>query len=99
MTPQRAVPKTSSTPLPRLLDRHFFLIAALLLSVMAGAQFGSAVQESPTNDEPVHLTAGYVYLTTGEYSMDNTRFGRSWRNDAFQHCQLDCSGRNNPTRC
>ena len=70
MTPQRAVPETRSSPFPRLLDRYFFLIAGLLLAIMAGAQIGSAVQESPTNDEPVHLTAGYVYLTTGEYSMD-----------------------------
>jgi len=57
---------------PRLLDRYFVLIAGLLLAMMAGVQVGSAVQESPTNDEPVHLTAGYVYLTTGEYSMDRS---------------------------
>lgn len=39
---------------------------------MAVAQIGSALTESPTNDEPVHLVAGYAYLTTGEYSVDLT---------------------------
>ncbi len=52
------------------LDRYFLPIAALLLAILAAAQIGSALVESPTNDEPAHLTAGYVYLTTGEYKMD-----------------------------
>ena len=50
------------------IDRYFCLLAGLLLAIMAGAQVGSALQESPTNDEPVHMTIGYVYLTTGEYT-------------------------------
>jgi hypothetical protein len=55
---------------PRRLDRHFVLIAGILLTILAASQIGSAIQESQTNDEPVHLTAGYIYLTTGEYGMD-----------------------------
>ncbi len=55
---------------PSRLDRHFFLIAGILLAILAASQIGSAIQESPTNDEPVHLTSGYVYLTTGEYVVD-----------------------------
>jgi len=43
-----------------------------MLVILAATQIGSAVLESPTNDEPIHLTAGYVYLTTGKYSMDLT---------------------------
>src|SRR5580704_6680498 len=57
---------------PRFLHRYFFLIAGSLLAILAAAQIGSALQESATNDEPVHLMAGYVYLTTGEYTMDLT---------------------------
>ena len=53
-------------------DRYFLPIAAVLLALLAAAQIGSAVVESPTNDEPGHLTAGYVYLTTGVYKMDIT---------------------------
>jgi hypothetical protein len=51
-------------------DRNFWPIAVILLVIMAAAQIGSAIQESPTNDEAIHLTAGYVYLTTGSYGMD-----------------------------
>ena len=68
VSPRRA----AQSPLTRLFERHFFSIAALLLVILAGTQIGSAVLESPTNDEPIHLTAGYVYLTTGKYSMDLT---------------------------
>ena len=52
------------------LDRYFWVATAILLGILAASQIGSAIQESPTNDEPVHLTAGYVYLTTGQYDMD-----------------------------
>src|SRR5580698_9366896 len=68
VSPRRA----AQSPLTRLFERRFFSIAALLLVILAGTQIGSAVLESPTNDEPIHLTAGYVYLTTGKYSMDIT---------------------------
>ena len=52
------------------LDRHFLVIVAVLLAILAAAQIGSAIQDSATNDEAIHLTSGYVYLTTGEYGMD-----------------------------
>jgi hypothetical protein len=58
------------TSYPRLLDRYFIPISIFLLAVMAAVQIGSALQENPTNDEPVHLASGYVYLTTGEYRID-----------------------------
>lgn len=66
------IPKASPGLFQTLIDRQFGLITAVLLALMAAAQIGSAVVESPTNDEPNHLTAGYVYLTTGDYSMDPT---------------------------
>src|SRR5215831_8346106 len=71
MSPQRAGLRTGCSP-SRLLDRHYLLIAALLLAILAVAQIGSALTESPIADEPGHLTAGYVYLTTGDYNMDPT---------------------------
>jgi hypothetical protein len=62
--------EATSSAFFRLLDRHFLLITGLLLAILALSQLGSAIQETPTNDEPVHLTAGYVYLTRGEYQME-----------------------------
>ena len=59
-----------STPLRPLLDRYLIPIAGFLLTVMCGTQIGSAIVESPTNDEPIHLTASYIYLTKGRYNMD-----------------------------
>lgn len=52
-----------------MIERRFGLITTLLLVTMAATQVGSAIIESPTNDEPTHLTAGYIYLTTGDYNM------------------------------
>ena len=51
-------------------ERCFTLIAGGLLTILAVLLIGSAANESPTNDETIHLAAGYVYLTTGEYSME-----------------------------
>src|SRR5215831_16919367 len=51
-------------------ERHFIAIASALLAILAALQIGSARNESVTNDELIHLTPGYVYLTTGEYSME-----------------------------
>ncbi len=51
-------------------ERHFVPMAGSLLVILAALQIGSATHESPTTDETIHLEAGYVYLTTGEYSMD-----------------------------
>ena len=70
MIPRRNAPATRPVDSPLFLDQHFLRIAGLLLAIMAAVQIGSAIQENPTNDEPIHLTAGYVYLTTGEYSME-----------------------------
>ena len=53
-------------------ERCFTLIAGGLLTLFSLSLLdsGSAANESPTNDETIHLAAGYVYLTTGEYSME-----------------------------
>jgi hypothetical protein len=51
-------------------ERHFIAIASALLAILAALQIGSARNESVTNDELIHLIPGYVYLTTGEYSME-----------------------------
>jgi len=51
-------------------ERYFRAIAGALLAILAASQIGSAIHETPTNDETNHLAAGYVYLTTGEYRME-----------------------------
>jgi len=51
-------------------ERHFIAIASALLAILAALQIGSARNESVTNDELIHLVPGYVYLTTGEYSIE-----------------------------
>jgi 4-amino-4-deoxy-L-arabinose transferase-like glycosyltransferase len=40
---------------------------ALLLALMALLEWTSALQESQTYDEAMHLAAGYSYLTTGDF--------------------------------
>ena len=42
----------------------------MLLVVMFILQIGSSWSESQTIDEAVHLTAGYSYLTTGDYRLN-----------------------------
>jgi hypothetical protein len=51
------------------LERHFWVVVLLLAMVMAAAQITSALGETATWDEPVHLAAGYSYLTTGSFEM------------------------------
>jgi hypothetical protein len=47
------------------------LASALLLVVALGAiQITTALGETATWDEPVHLTAGYSYWVTGDYEMN-----------------------------
>lgn len=50
--------------------QRFALLATLLIAASTILQVGAALHDSPSNDEPVHLTAGFVYLTTGRYDMD-----------------------------
>lgn len=65
-------PSPEDPLLLRFTRRYFVLIASVLFAILFATQLGSALQESATNDEPVHITSGYVYLTTGEYTMDLT---------------------------
>ncbi|HOW28013.1 MAG TPA: hypothetical protein PK876_05895 [Elusimicrobiota bacterium] len=44
------------------------LAAGLIAHVWLGV--GSILRLSPTFDEPLHLTAGFVYLSTGDYRMN-----------------------------
>ena len=50
-------------------EARFRAAVALLLLAMGAAQFASAVQETQTWDEAIHLTAGYVYLKTGHIAF------------------------------
>ncbi len=50
--------------------RRFPLAVGLLIAVMAAVQVVTALQESQTYDEAVHLTAGYSYLLTGDYRLN-----------------------------
>jgi hypothetical protein len=52
------------------LARRFAIVATSLILLMGALQIGAALRESPTNDEPVHLMAGYVYLNSGRYDLD-----------------------------
>src|SRR5262249_6483345 len=52
------------------LERYFLAITMLLLTMMSTVQIGSIIQETATNDEPVHLAAGYLYDTTGDAGME-----------------------------
>ncbi|MDX2154781.1 MAG: phospholipid carrier-dependent glycosyltransferase [Bryobacteraceae bacterium] len=53
-----------------LLSRGFGPLSALLLAIMAAQMFTAARDESQTFDEAVHLTAGYRYWKTGDFSMN-----------------------------
>jgi 4-amino-4-deoxy-L-arabinose transferase-like glycosyltransferase len=50
--------------------RRPLLLAALLLVAAAALSYGSALTESFTADEPVHLTAGESYLATGDFRLN-----------------------------
>jgi len=62
-------------------------IATILLGLIAifiHVQLGlRAIRDlSPTYDEPVHFTAGYIYLKTGDYrfnSYQHPAFGKMWQ--------------------
>ncbi|MGO9130424.1 MAG: hypothetical protein ACLQIS_11895, partial [Bryobacteraceae bacterium] len=54
-----------------MIAKHWFwAAAALLLAAMGGAQVTSALQETETWDEGIHLAAGYSYLKTGDFRLN-----------------------------
>ncbi|MGE5567465.1 MAG: ArnT family glycosyltransferase [Rhodospirillales bacterium] len=48
----------------------FWVAVALLLGAMGTAQVTSALQETQTWDEAIHIAAGYSYLKTGDYRLN-----------------------------
>ena len=51
--------------------KHWFWLATgLLLLAMGAAQVSSALQETQTWDEGIHLAAGYSYLKTGDFRLN-----------------------------
>src|SRR3954466_3922725 len=52
------------------LQRLFWPVVVLILSVTATLQVRSALGETQTWDEGIHIAAGYSYLTTGDYSWN-----------------------------
>jgi hypothetical protein len=46
------------------------ICAALLIAVATICMFTSSWNDSPAWDEPEHITAGYLYLTTGSYELN-----------------------------
>jgi hypothetical protein len=50
--------------------RRLFLIMALVLGVRAVFAFFSIQAQSPTIDEPAHITAGVAYWRTGDFRMN-----------------------------
>jgi len=51
-------------------NRFTYLVAILLLTIMFTASLTSLWQESATKYEPVHITAGYSYLTQKDYRLN-----------------------------
>ncbi len=53
-----------------ILKQYRYVFIGLLLFIMFVFQVTSAVQETQTVDEGVHLSAGYSYLLTGDFRMN-----------------------------
>lgn len=51
-------------------ERYYLWCAVALLAAMAAAQFASARLDSQVVDESYHITAGYVFLRTGDLNRD-----------------------------
>src|SRR6266540_2067338 len=51
-------------------ERIFWPATVFLLTILLALQGISILQESQTYDEAVHLTAGFSYLTTGDYRLN-----------------------------
>lgn len=51
-------------------SRCFWPVALALLAYLCMVQIRSAMQESATVDEPLHLASGYRYLKTGDFRME-----------------------------
>ena len=51
--------------------RRFWILALALIAVLGIVQVVTMLGETQTWDEGIHLTAGYSYLTTGDYSMNS----------------------------
>lgn len=49
------------------LDRYFWPVAACFIAAAGTLEFSSARLETQTWDEGIHLSAGYAYLTRGDY--------------------------------
>ena len=49
---------------------YFWVVIAALLTAMAFIQISAALQESQTWDEADHLSAGYSYWKTGEFTLN-----------------------------
>src|SRR6266498_5706938 len=53
-----------------LRNYSLFVFCAFLIGAHVYLGLGSIRQFAPTYDEPVHLTAGYVYWKTGDYRFN-----------------------------
>lgn len=53
-----------------LVRNWFWAAVAALLAAMGTAQVTSALQETQTWDEAIHIAAGYSYLKTGDYRLN-----------------------------
>jgi 4-amino-4-deoxy-L-arabinose transferase-like glycosyltransferase len=68
--PLIAAAQPVQAPARAFLDRHFRLCTAVLLVIMAAAQIVAALLDSQVVDEGYHLTAGYMFLRTGELNAE-----------------------------
>ncbi|XOU94806.1 MAG: ArnT family glycosyltransferase [Candidatus Kerfeldbacteria bacterium] len=54
----------------KLVEKYYKYIVALLLIIMLVVEITTALQESQTIDEGVHLSAGYSYLVKNDFRMN-----------------------------
>jgi hypothetical protein len=61
-------------------DRLVWLVAALIALLHAAMAITATDEESPTFDEPVHLTAGYSYWLKNDFRLDpeNGNLSQRW---------------------
>ncbi len=52
------------------IDSLFWPLAVLLLGIQTLLMVSTALDDSPTFDEGIHLAAGYLYWKTGDYRLD-----------------------------
>jgi hypothetical protein len=62
----KSVPEVKGVLIP-LLERRFWLILAFVIAAAGTLEITSALGETQTWDEGIHISSGYAYLTRGDF--------------------------------